>query len=290
MPTFQQDRLFSQRILDAYNEMSRGERYLADVLLENPLAILDQTATQLSERAGVSKATTARFFRLLGYPSYKAAQAQARVEGISSGQSQYGSRMQTFRSHKPDLSIHLQSEVQNMVRTLEQQRSDHLDQAVHILARGEKLWVVGFADNYPLAHFARAQLIRVRPDIRLIPLGSFSVAEEFASISASDAFLAFGVLKRIPQFRNVLKSAIGAGSKVVYLTDQMTRTGDDIATVTLRCRTRSTGLFDTVVPTLSLINYLCSALAIYIGESAMERLNMIDEIHAEWDDLLSDHN
>ncbi|MCI5074061.1 MurR/RpiR family transcriptional regulator [Oricola sp.] len=289
MPDSDQSRLFSQRILETYNQMSRGERYLADVLLENPLSILDQTATQLSERAGVSKATTARFIRRLGYPSYKSAQATARAEGIQSGQSRMGERMSEMRSHRPDMSIHLQSEVQNLVRTIEQQRSDHIEQAIQILARGEKLWVVGFADNYPLAHIARAQLIRVRPDIRLIPLGSFSVAEEFASISSSDAFLAFGVQKRIHQFRSVLRSAIGAGSKVVYITDQVGRSSDDIATVTLRCRTRGAGIFDSIVPALSMINYLCSALAIHIGEPAMERLNMIDDIHAEWNDLLSDN-
>jgi hypothetical protein len=31
-----------------------------------------------------------------------------------------------------------------------------------MMARAEKLWIVGFGENYPLAHFARALLIRVK--------------------------------------------------------------------------------------------------------------------------------
>jgi hypothetical protein len=49
------------------------------------------------------------------------------------------------------------------------------------------LWASG--DNYPLAHFARALLIRVKADIRMIPIGDFSVPEEFASIKPTDARL-----------------------------------------------------------------------------------------------------
>ena len=52
---------------------------------------------------------------------------------------------------------------------------DYFTSAALSLVRAEKLWVIGFGDNYPLAHFARAQLIKIKPDIRMIPIGGFSV-------------------------------------------------------------------------------------------------------------------
>jgi DNA-binding MurR/RpiR family transcriptional regulator len=62
----------AQPILDHCNDMARCERRLADVLLANGTAILDSSTTRLAARAGVSKATAARFFRRLGYPSGRA--------------------------------------------------------------------------------------------------------------------------------------------------------------------------------------------------------------------------
>jgi DNA-binding MurR/RpiR family transcriptional regulator len=195
-----------QRVLDGYDEMPRGERRLADVILEHPTAVLDHSATELAVMARVSKATAARFFRRLGYASFKAAKAEARTAGDGVAP-QLGARLAAgLVAHEVDLGRHLTSEVQNLVRTIEQQHSDELNSAIRVLARGEKLWVVGFGDNYPLAHFARALLIRVRPDIRMIPIGGFSVPEEFASISAADVMLACGVGRRTRSLRSIMRS------------------------------------------------------------------------------------
>ncbi len=280
-------RLLPQRILDCYEAMPRGERRLADLLLERPTAIVEQSATELALGAKVSKATAARLFRRLGYASFKAAQRATREQGVEAPPIAYGARLAALPSHRPDLSLHLQGDVQNLVRTVEQQRSDELNSAIRLMARADKLWVVGFGDNYPLAHLARALLIRVRPDIRMIPISGFSVPEEFASITATDVMLAFGISRRTRPLRNIMRSAIRAGTQVVFVTDQVARSGVEVATVTLRCRTRGTGVFESFAAPVSLMTYLCSALATRLGESAMERLQRIDSIHEEWADLVT---
>jgi DNA-binding MurR/RpiR family transcriptional regulator len=186
-----------------------------------------------------------------------------------------------------DLGRQLQADVQNLVRTIEQQRSDELSRAIRMLARADKLWVVGFGDNYPLAHFARALLIRVRPDIRMIPIGGFSVPEEFASISSSDTMLAFGIGRRTRSLRNIVQSAVRAGAGLVLVTDQTGGLKDPGTGVTLRCRTMSASVFDSMTAPVSLLTFLCSALAARLGETAIERLRVIDAIHEEWGELVA---
>ena len=75
-------------------------------------------------------------------------------------------------------------------------------------------------------------------------------------------------------------------AQVVFLTDQVTRAGVEVAHVTLRCRTRGQSLFESVAAPVSLITYLCSAIALRIGQSAIERLRFIEGIHDEWGDLV----
>lgn len=285
MPTTIPSKPFPQRVLDAYDDLTRSERRLADLLMESPDFLVLYSASELSARAGASKATTARFFKRLGYPSFKTAQKEAKRQ--EEGPSPDAMRIARFSAGKADLSDHLGTDVQNLVRTVEQLRSDEIAQAINTMARAEKLWVVGFGDNYALAHFARALLIRVKPDIRMIPIGGFSVPEEFASIQKTDAMLALGVGRRTRNLRSIMRSAILAGAQVVLVTDQATRAGIDAATVTLRCRSRGTGIFDSVVAPVSLLTYLCSALALRIGQSAIDRLEFIDRIHEDWGDVLT---
>ena len=273
----------SERILDIHDELTRSERRLADLLLRDPDALLLHSAAELSRRAGVSKATTTRFFRRLGYPSSKTAQKEAR-EGT--GARTGVARPDRLGLGRATLASHLAAEMQNLVRSVEGLRPDELARAVGLMARADKLWVVGFGDNYPLAHLARALLIRIKPDIRMIPIGGFPVPEEFASIRPSDALLALGVGRKTRSLRSILRSARLAEASVVLVTDQATASAGDGADVTLRCRTNGVGVFESAVAPVSLLTYLCSSLALRIGEGAIERLGFIDALHEEWGDLL----
>lgn len=274
----------SERILDVYDNLTRRERRIADLLLENPDTLVLKSATEMSVQAGVSKATTARFFQRLGYAGFKAAQREVRSAGTEATPRRHSRTIN--RPGRGFLAEHLANDVQNLVRSIEALRSDELAEAITYLARGDKLWIVGFGDNYPLAHFARALLIRIRADIRMIPIGGFSVPEEFASINASDTMVALGVGRKTRSLRAIMRSAVHSGARVVYITDQASRGGPDVAHVTLRCRTRGTSVYESVVAPVSIITYLCAAVAARIGQAAMERLQFIESIHEEWGDLV----
>jgi DNA-binding MurR/RpiR family transcriptional regulator len=278
------DATLSQRILESYDDLTRQERRLADLLLENPDLLVLHSATEISIKGDVSKATTARFFHRLGYASFKTAQKKAREGGGTAGAAlPKGLERKVGRSQLAD---HLASDVQNLIRSMEALRSDELNMAIQHLANADKLWVVGFGDNYPLAHFARAMLIRIKADIRMIPIGGFSVPEEFASIQPTDAMIALGIGRKTRSLRSLMRSAIHSGAQVIYVTDQAGRGSADVASVTLRCRTRGVSVYESVVAPVSLITYLCSALAMKIGQGAIERMHYIESIHEEWGDLV----
>lgn len=279
-------RSLSQRILEHYDDMPRGERRLADLLLEDGAKIRHDTATSLAAGAGVSNATAARFFKRLGYPSFKVAQRQAREKAVPPTPRRLGRRGTLAIENQISLSAHLENEIHNLVHTVEQQRSDDFAETIRLLARGDKLWVVGFGDNYPLAHFARALLIKLRSDIRMIPIGGFSVPEEFASITSRDVMLAFAIGSRARSLRNIVGSASRAGAKVVLVTDHVGSGDAATCSVILRSRTTGASIFDSMTATVSLLTYLCAALAARIGERGVDRLRFIDSIHAEWGDLL----
>ncbi len=276
----------SQLVLEAYDDLTRGERRIADLLLGDPDVLVLKSATDISSQVGVSQATTARFFQRLGYPSFKAAQKAAKLGSEAVKLPKLPASPPDRKAGRSQLAEHLANDVQNLVRSIEALRSDEVEQAIVSLARAEKLWVVGFGDNYPLAHFARALLIRIKADIRMIPIGGFSVPEEFASIQSSDAMIALGIGRKTRSLRSIMRSAVHAGAQVVYVTDQASRSGLDVAQVTLRCRTKGVSVYESVVAPVSLVTYLCSAIALRIGQSAIERLQFIENIHEEWGDLV----
>ncbi|MGR3805641.1 MurR/RpiR family transcriptional regulator [Marinibacterium profundimaris] len=269
----------AQRLLTTYDDMPRGERKLADLLLEDVGVVGQFTAADLAEQAGVSKATAARLFRRLGYGGYRDAQREIRearsaelaapqVPALSGGTLSPGE--------------YLDAEVKHLVRSFEALPADQVTEAVQMLCAAAKLWVVGFGEDYPLALFARAMLIKVFPDIRMIPLSGFPVPEEFASIKPADTVLAFGVGRRNPELRNIIGSSRRAGAKIILVTNTLAPGDKRGADVILRGRSDGPTLFGSMTAPVSLITYLCARVASRTGDSAVQRLQHIESIHSQW--------
>ncbi|WP_068117357.1 MurR/RpiR family transcriptional regulator [Tropicimonas marinistellae] len=269
----------AQRLLTVYEMMPRGERRLADLLLEDVGVVSHVTASDLADQAGVSKATAARLFRRLGYAGYRDAQREVREENANA---RVTPKVPALEGGSLSPGEYLDAEVKHLVRTFETLPADQVTVAVRMLCEAEKLWVVGFGEDYPLALFARAMLIRVFPDIRMIPLSGFPVPEEFASIRATDAVLAFGVGRRSAELRNVIGSSRRAGAKIVLVTSTMAAGDKRGADVILRGRSDGPTLFGSMTATLSLVTYLCARIAMETGDSAKQRLQYIESIHSQW--------
>ena len=58
--------ILSQRILDAYDELTRRERRLADLLLEDLDTLVLKSATEISEKAGVLQGHNGPIFQASG--------------------------------------------------------------------------------------------------------------------------------------------------------------------------------------------------------------------------------
>ena len=169
------------------------------------------------------------------------------------------------------LAGHLASEVQKP-RFTEALRSDLIATAVQALARAEELWVVGFGDNYPLAHMARALLIQVRPDIRMIPsAGSRSRRSRLDLRRRRAAGARRG--RRTRALRSVMRSAVRSGARCsTSPTGRARLSGGRRGDAALSNRRGGDPFWSSP---RSVCSPSCST-ALQIGEAAIERLKRIE--------------
>jgi len=104
-----------ERILEIFDDLTKSERLLADHFIENTDSLVLHTAAEISEQVKVSKATTARFFKRLGFPSFKTAQRLARVDRNDEtyNKNVYSAAVSTL-SGRSELAGHLACDVQNL--------------------------------------------------------------------------------------------------------------------------------------------------------------------------------
>jgi DNA-binding MurR/RpiR family transcriptional regulator len=268
------------RIHENYDLLPLGERKLAEVILEMQGDLAAYSATELAARAGISKATAARLVRRLGYTDFQEMRQEAR--------SYHGSPLDELSSHPAEdgtLAQHAAHDLASLKHALETIAAESAQQAVTMLAQAARVSVIGFRNSYPLAFHAGELLAQVRPNVRVLPMPGQTISEQLADVGRDDAVLAIGFRRRPATFGQIIRMAHGLKARIVLLGDPSLGDIARSAHVVFRCASRGSGLFDSYIAPLSLLNFLCSGVALALGAPAQRRLRHIESLHAELRDL-----
>lgn len=275
-----------KRIFGAFDTFSPAERRLADALIKCRGELARYSATELSHEANVSKATTARFFQKLGYADFR----HARRQSLQSRP--WGSPLEALAElteplqGRGTLGRHIANDIRNLTETAEAVDPQDLEQAVSILAGARRILVVGFRNSHSLATYAFMVMNSIKPGVRLLGTGGLASPEQIADLDKTDAVLAVGFRRRPHALRQILKTAGARGTASVLITDTTASKTAEMADVTLTCQNQGAYLFDSYVSGLTILNFLCSAVALDLGDPAWARLSEIEELHDAFGDLI----
>ncbi|MFD2014830.1 MurR/RpiR family transcriptional regulator [Vibrio olivae] len=246
-------------------KLSSHEQQLADVLLAAPGQLAMNTATELAESANVSKATTSRFFRHLGYDSYDEARRQAR-EMQNSGSPLYLQALSRDSSIDNIVQSHLEKEIANLVNTYRLIDHQQLDDMATAIAKARRVVVLGWRHSYSIATVIYRDLINLHQDVRLLPRTGDSLAEHLAALDSQDVAICVGLRRRM----SILDSAMGAleelGVPMIYITDSLSGKSVKHANWIIRCHTESSMMFDSTAS----LSGVCNLLTSLVGQSRKE--------------------
>lgn len=146
-------------IRSKYDEMGRGERKIADLILADPHAVLPLTITQFSELAECGTATLVRFSKRLGlngYQELKIAIAQE-ISTLSNEKetiSPYDSCYSMFTKRLRDIQVALQ-------KTRLVLSPSAMDAAAKKIMNAKRIVIFGLGNSAVIAHDAQHKFLRV---------------------------------------------------------------------------------------------------------------------------------
>lgn len=272
------------RIQERISRLTGAEQKLAAVLLENQALIETHSATELSALAGVSKATTARFFRTLGYTDFDEARTQAREERNRTQPYAYLVTQPESVALGRSIGDHLTLELANLTRTFEEMRPDLLSDAARLIVDAPRVWIMGFGAEAGIARYARTLFARMRPDVNLLGQDPGAWAEELAMTGPRDALILMTLEPR-PKFQSALTAyARTTRMNVITMTDHRNLARAQLfSKLVIGCHVATYGLIPSHTTFTSLIRLLAISFVAVAGESARQRMAVIDEINEEVD-------
>lgn len=276
------------RLLKVYEHLSVTDRRLADVVIANKKDLLAYSATELAGLAGASKASTARFFRRLGYSGFSDFRQHVRAQVSQQSPLARIGRAPARQSESARLQAHVQDDVARLKSLLDGLEPDGLAQALDLVVRARRVWIVGYRNGCMTAFYASALLSQVRHDVHLLNELSGREAEFLADLNDRDLLLAVDFRRRTSRLPRIVAAARSSGARVLLLTDTPLSALASQAAAILHCPSQTEQVFDSYVSAVSLINYLATSMAARTPGQAHARMSRIEQLHAALGDLETD--
>lgn len=272
-----------RRIEEQYKELSKGQKRLADYIVQNYDKAVFLTAARLGKVVGVSESTVVRFATQLGYKGYPSFQraleelVRHKLNSIQRMEVTYGRISQS-----EILESVLQSDIEKIKMTIGSLDQKAFEEAVDTIVKARKIYIIGIRSCAPLANFLCYYLNLIFDHITLVHTNSSSeIFEQMIRIGEEDVVIGISFPRYSMRTLKALEFASNRKAKVITLTDSVHSPMTIYSSCNLIARSDMASIVDSLVAPLSVINALVVALCMKKQKEVVKTLETLEEI---WDE------
>ena len=273
-----------------YEQMSKGQKLLADYILKNYDKAVFLTAAKLGKVVGVSESTVVRFATQLGYQGYPGFQkaleelVRNKLNSIQRMEVTYGRISQS-----EILASVLQSDIEKIKLTLANMDQNALELAVETILNAKRIYVVGIRSCAPLANFLSFYLNLIFDNVTSVHTNSSSeIFEQLIRIGAEDVIIGISFPRYSMRTLKALEFASNRKAKVITLTDSVHSPMTLYSSCNLIARSDMASIVDSLVAPLSVVNALVVALCMKKQKDVIATLETLEQIWDEYQVYSSD--
>lgn len=263
---------------------SKGQKKLADYILNNYEKAAFLTAMQLGQAVGVSESTVVRFayeLGLSGYPEFQKRLADMVQEKIHSIE-----RIEIAGGTMPQeqvLDNVMKADADKILLTLESIDRQAFKLAVDDILGAERVYVIGLRSCAPLATFLSYYLKLIRQDV--IQVGSSNTSELFEQmlrVSERDVVIGISFPRYSMRTLKAMEFANNRNAKVISITDSKHSPMNMYSSCNLFARSDMASIVDSLVAPMSVINALIVALCLKCNEQVISNLELLENIIGDY--------
>ena len=262
---------------------SKGQKRIAQYILENYDKAAFMTAGKLGQTVGVSESTVVRFAAELGYDGYpsmrKALQEMIRSR-LTSVQ-----RIEVAREYMDEDNVYesvMCADMEKLQATLAEMDRRSFNEAVDAIVNARHIYIVGMRSSTCLANFMGFYFNLLLDNVHIIHDTTVSeVYEQIVRIKEGDVFIGISYPRYTSRTVKAVKFAKSAGAKVIGITDSESSPLVGIADTLLFAKSDMASFLDSLVAPLSLIN----ALIVAVGSRSMNNISdTFSRLESIWKD------
>ena len=266
------------RINQTGRKLSKGQKRIAEYIVNHYDKAAFMTASRLGEKVQVSESTVVRFAIALGYDGYPALQKALQEMIRNRLTTVQRVEMTGDMSESAVLGMVFKADMQNIRQTTEDIDEAAFSGVVDALCAGRRVYVVGVRSSAPLAQFLGYYMSFIRDDVTVITSGISDVLEQVVRVGPDDVMMGISFPRYSRRTIEAMRYAKERGATVVSLTDTPLSPLGEASDLCLTARSDMASFVDSLVAPLSMINALIVAMSLRSRDSVAAHFGKLEKL------------
>ena len=270
-------------IQENMSTFSKGQKRIANYILESYDKAAFMTASRLGKTVSVSESTVVRFAAELGYDGYPSMQRS--LQKMIRNRLTSVQRIEVSNDRIGDqdlLSSVLQSDIEKIRLTLEEVDRQSCDRAVDAIVSARKIYIMGVRSSASLATFLSFYFNLIFDNVISVAANTASeVFETMLRVGAEDVVIGVSFPRYSSRTVQAMNFARDRGATTIAITDSEASPLAPISNYTLKARSDMASFVDSLVAPLSLVNALLVAVSRKKNDDLAHTFQTLEDI---WDE------
>lgn len=269
-------------IKNNFHKFSRGQKLIAQFIIEHYDKAAFMTAAKIAETVEVSESTVVRFASALGYSGFP--EMQKALQVLIKNKLTTVQRIGLNDDVNDKLKLHkknLKNEMNNLRYLYEHFDMEALDKATELILDAERVFVLGLRTSSTMSNYLGFYLDVILNNAKVLNnSGVNSLYEEIIRIKEDDLLIIISYPRYSRTTIDAARFVKGRNTKIVAITDTEESPAYALADVSLLAKSNIVSFVDSLVVPMAMINHLIINISLREKEEIVEYFNALEKL---WD-------
>ena len=271
-------------IQENMHTFSKGQKRIANFILESYDKAAFMTASRLGKRVNVSESTVVRFAAELGFDGYP--DMQRSLQKMIRNRLTSVQRIEVTNDRIGDQDLLysvLQSDMEKIRQTLEEMDRDTFEHAVDAIVDARRIYIIGVRSSAAIATFLHFYFNLIFDNVVMVSAHTSSeMFESMLRVGDKDVVIGVSFPRYSSRTVQAMNFASDRGATTIAITDSEASPLADTSKYTLKARSDMASCVDSLVAPLSLVNALLVAVSRKKNDDLAHTFQSLEQIWEEY--------
>jgi DNA-binding MurR/RpiR family transcriptional regulator len=266
-----------------YYKFSKGQKQIAQFIIEHYDKAAFMTAAKIGETVDVSESTVVRFASSIGFSGFPELQKSLQVLIKNKLTTVQRIGLDEDASEDTDM-LHkriIRNEINSMRYLLENIDTDALDKATEAILNANKVYILGLRTSSTLANYLGFYLDVILDNVKVLNnSGVHSLYEEIIRVKETDVLIVISFPRYSNNTIEATKFVKEHKAKIIAITDTEASPFHSLSDVSLLAKSNIVSFIDSLVVPMCMLNSLIVNIGIQEKEDIVQYYDRLEEL---WD-------